>query len=89
MSETPKSTRTDKLLRGACYASLLALVLIVVSLFWPKPLAVIVAMSLGQVLGTASLAMFLFVVAAEFRRSRILDQAAPVSLKPKNEEKPQ
>lgn len=79
MSEKPKTTRTEKLLRGACYASLIALALIVVSLFYPKPLAVIVAMSLGQALGTASLAMFLFVVASEFRRSRILDQTPPPS----------
>lgn len=81
MSDAPKTTRSEMLLRGACYASLVALVLIVVSLFYPKPLAVIVAMSLGQVLGTASLAMFLFVVARDFRRSRILDQAPPVSKK--------
>lgn len=84
MSEQPITTRKEKLLRGACYASLVALVLIVVSLFYPKPLAVIVAMSVAQALGTASLAMFLFVVASEFRRSRILDQTPPSSTQKPN-----
>jgi hypothetical protein len=59
-----------------------------ISLFWPKPLAVIVAMSVGQALGTLSLAMFAYVVVAEFRKSKILEQTGPLSAEEKPEDKP-
>lgn len=88
MSATGKTSRREKLLRGACYATLLALVLMAISLFWPKPLAVIVAMSLGQVLGTLSLAMFGYVVVAEFRKSKILEQTGPLSAASTSEKSP-
>lgn len=70
---------SERKLRWACYMTLLALAMMVYSLVYPKPLPVIVAMSLSQALGTFSLLLFLIVVAADFRRARILDRKGPAS----------
>ena len=51
-----------RVLRGACWLALSALGLIVWSLLDPRPIPVIVAMSVGQVLGTLSLFAFLTLV---------------------------
>jgi hypothetical protein len=76
----PPVSKTEKKLRAACYMTLLALAMMVYSLVHPKPLPVIVAMSFSQALGTFSLFLFLVVVAADFRRSRILDRKGPASV---------
>ena len=57
-----------QILRIACYFALASLALMVWSLFDPRPIPVVVAMSVGQVLGTLSLGAFLVVVAADLRR---------------------
>lgn len=57
-----------KLLRLACLGALGALGLMTWQLFDPTVVPVIVAMSLGQVLGTASFALYLVVVAADLRK---------------------
>lgn len=59
--------RTARLLSAACAVALLALGLFVWSLLDPRPIPVIAAMSVGQVLGTASLGVFLYVVVADLR----------------------
>ncbi len=57
--------RIERRMRVACYLALVALALIAWSLLDPAPLPVIGAMSIGQVIGTASFAFFLFAVAAD------------------------
>jgi len=57
-------------LRGACILALAALALMVWSLFDPRPIPVVLAMSLGQVLGTLSLGAFLVVVIFDIRARR-------------------
>jgi hypothetical protein len=51
----------------ACVGALAALALMTWQIFDPRVWPVMVAMSLGQVLGTASLAAFAYVVVADFR----------------------
>jgi hypothetical protein len=55
------------LVRIACWCALAALALMTWSLFDPRPLPVIAAMSVGQVLGTMSFVAFLYVVAKDLR----------------------
>jgi hypothetical protein len=62
---SPRTTR--RWLVVACVSALAALALMTWQIFDPTVWAVMVAMSLGQVLGTASFAAFGFVVLAEFR----------------------
>jgi len=61
---------SSRVLRAACMLALFALGLFVWSLLDPRPIPVILAMSLGQVLGTISFAAFLLVVAYDLRRAR-------------------
>jgi cytosine/uracil/thiamine/allantoin permease len=58
-------------LRAACILALVALALMVWSLLEPTPLPVLVAMSVGQVLGTISLVMFGAVVVADMRQAHL------------------
>ena len=69
--------RFARTLRAACALSLLALGLMVWSLLDPRPLPVILAMSLGQVLGTLSLVALLLVVVADLRPFRARSAAPP------------
>jgi hypothetical protein len=55
------------ILNVACALTLTSLSLMVWSLFDPRPIPVIVSMSLGQLLGTLSLASFGYVVFADLR----------------------
>jgi uncharacterized membrane protein YbhN (UPF0104 family) len=70
---SPRSTR--RWLVVACVAALAALALMTWQIFDPTVWAVMVAMSLGQVLGTASFAAFGVVVLADFR-TRLRDAKA-------------
>ncbi|HRI65885.1 MAG TPA: hypothetical protein PK156_16675 [Polyangium sp.] len=56
------SAKVERRVRMACILALVALALIVFSLLVPKPLPVIVAMSVAQGIGTLSLVLFLLVV---------------------------
>jgi len=69
-----------RLLRAACAVALVALALMVWSLLDPTPLPVLVAMSMGQALGTVSLVMFGAVVVADLRRAHL--ERAPRSTAP-------
>ena len=62
---SPETVR--RLLSGACVAGLAALALMVWSLFDPRPIPVVAAMSIGQVLGTLSLGSFVYVVLSDVR----------------------
>jgi peptidoglycan/LPS O-acetylase OafA/YrhL len=60
--------RSLKILRIASVLALVALVLMAWSLFDPTPPPVLIALSIGQALGTASFAAYLFVVYTDLRR---------------------
>jgi hypothetical protein len=62
-----KLPSAPRILIVACLLALFALGLIVWSLLDPRPIPVIVAMSVGQVIGTLSFAAFLVVVAGDLR----------------------
>jgi hypothetical protein len=62
----------ERRVRWACFLALIALVLIALSVLVPTPLPVIVAMSAGQLIGTASLALYVFAIVADLRRARVL-----------------
>jgi hypothetical protein len=59
--------KSSRILTAACLFALLALGLMTWSLFDPRPIPVIVAMSIGQVLGTLSLVAFCCAVLADWR----------------------
>ncbi len=60
----------------ACLGALGALGLMTWQIFDPRVWPVMVAMSLGQVLGTASLAAFGYVVVTDFRARRLAERDA-------------
>ena len=68
----PKLPPSDKLLRVACVLGLLALPLMVWSVFDPTVWPVLVALTVGQALGTLSFALFLAVVARDLAVGRKL-----------------
>jgi hypothetical protein len=59
--------KSGRVLVASCGFALLAVGLMIWSLFDPRPIPVVVAMSVGQVLGTLSLAAFVYVVVADWR----------------------
>ena len=61
-------SRFPQILRIACFFALASLALMVWSVFDRRPIPVVVAMSVGQALGTLSLGAFLVVVVADLRR---------------------
>jgi peptidoglycan/LPS O-acetylase OafA/YrhL len=60
----------SRALELACALALAALALIVWSIVDPRPIPVILAMSLGQALGTVSFGAFLWVVVRDLRAQR-------------------
>jgi polyferredoxin len=68
----------ERRMRMACYLALLALGLIAWSLVDPAPLPVIGAMTVGQAIGTASFAFFLFAVVADLRPALLRVQARAI-----------
>ncbi len=61
---------TLKLLRVSAALTIIALALMVWSLLEPTPLPVMLAMSVGQGIGTIAFGLYLYVVIADFRRER-------------------
>ena len=57
----------SRTLRAACLCALAALALMTWQLFDPRVVPIIVAMSLGQILGTISFVLYLYVVVVDFR----------------------
>jgi hypothetical protein len=72
---------TGRLLACACVLALASLGLMVWSLFDPRPVPVIAAMSIGQVLGTTSLGSFVYVVLSDVR-ARLRPAAAAKTTEP-------
>lgn len=58
------------LLRVAAVLSLFGLALMMWSIFDPRPAPVVIGLSVGQVLGTASFAIYLSIVVWDLRRRR-------------------
>jgi hypothetical protein len=75
--------RGSRLLHVACVCALAALALMIWQIIDPSVWPVMVAMSLGQVLGTASFATFGYVVLADYR-SRHRGVNAPEDVMPKD-----
>jgi len=67
-SRSPEEIKIEKRVRVACVLAIVALALIIFSLLVPKPLPVIVAMSVAQAIGTLSLLVFLHVVGKDVWR---------------------
>ena len=62
--------RADRLLRVSAALTLVALALMAWSMLQPTPLPVMLAMSVGQGIGTLAFALYGYVVVADLRRSR-------------------
>lgn len=62
--------KVPHLLRIAAALSLVALALMMWSVFDPRPGPVLIGLSLGQVLGTTSFALYLSIVVWDLRRRR-------------------
>ncbi len=63
----PRLPSNEALVRVACVLALVALPLMVWSVFVPTVWPVMIALSLGQGIGTLSFVLFLFVVARDLR----------------------
>ncbi len=68
---TPTAHRS---LRYACWMTIAALAMFVWSVLDPGVIPVMIAMSVGQVLGTLATMLFLWVVLSDLRRARVLDR---------------
>ncbi len=68
-----RPSRVPHLLRVAAGMSLVALALMMWSLVDPTPAPVLIALSLGQVIGTLSFAIYLSIVVWDLRRRRRAD----------------
>jgi hypothetical protein len=66
-----KTQMYGRILRTACWLALVGIALMVWSLLVPSPMPVLVAMSVGQALGTLSLVAFLCVVVVDLRRAHL------------------
>lgn len=75
-----KTRAYERTLRAACWLALVGIALMVWSLLVPTPMPVLVAMSVGQALGTLSLMAFVFVVLADLRRAHL--ERPPVTSAP-------
>jgi peptidoglycan/LPS O-acetylase OafA/YrhL len=60
-----------RLLRLAAVCALLALGLMVWGVLDPSPMALVIAMSVGQALGTLSFALYALVVVVDLRHARV------------------
>jgi hypothetical protein len=61
-------------LRWAALSGVLSLALMVWGVLDPRPIALVVAMTAGQALGTAAFAVFLLVVLNDLRRARVFSR---------------
>lgn len=64
------AAKVGRLLRIAAVLSLVALALMMWSVFDPRPAPVLIALSLGQAIGTASFLTYLTIVVWDLRRRR-------------------
>ncbi len=81
----------EKRVRRACVVAIAALLLIAWSQVHPKPLPVVAAMTIGQVIGTLSLLLFLHAIVADLkpviariRRTPPVTEGGPLSVEAPN-----
>lgn len=67
-----RSWPLERLIKWACILALVGLALMVWSVLSPRPIPVILAMSLGQGFGTAGLVLFLVAIVADLRKAGLL-----------------
>ena len=80
------TVRRRKALVFACFLGLLALALMVYSIIDPRPIPIVLAMSVAQGIGTLSFMIYGFVVFLDLRKAKILD--IPTEDQPPEEPKP-
>ena len=82
-------TRRDRALWVACIFALCGLGLMMWSIAQPTPVPVLVALSIGQLVGTASFALYLIVVGVDLRVRQRLDaeDAREPSVPPADEDR--
>lgn len=78
-----KAIAIARVVYASCGFTLASLALMVWSLLDPRPLIVVAAMSLGQVLGTLSLGAFLYAVASDLKVRYVRAKAERESLRPR------
>ncbi len=64
---------SERILRLSCLLTILGLILFVWSVLVPTVVPVMVAMSIGQVIGTLAFAGYLYVIVGDLRRAKVLD----------------
>ncbi len=64
-----------KLLRLSAALTIIALLLMVWSMFDPTPLPVMIAMTAGQGIGTLAFAMYLYVIVQDLRKYKRVESA--------------
>lgn len=62
-----RAVRSETLVRAACWLGLVALPLMVVSVFHPTVWPVLAALSVGQGIGTLSFSLYLVAIARDLR----------------------
>jgi peptidoglycan/LPS O-acetylase OafA/YrhL len=67
------TTRREKVLRVASVCALIGLALMVWSVVDPRPLPVLLGLSVGQAIGTASFLLYLLVIASDLRLRKKLE----------------
>ena len=72
----------EKLVRVAAVLALIGLALFVWSVLDPRPVPVVVAMSVGQAIGTLSFLLYVLAFYLDLRRARVLGKGADVTEKP-------
>lgn len=79
-----------RLLRAACWLSLLGLAVMAISIVFPRPLAVIGAMSAGHAIGALALGCYLAAVIADVnRRTPNGSASVDASPSPRSETRPE
>jgi hypothetical protein len=73
---------THILVRVSGVLTIIGLALMVWSMLQPTPLPVMLAMSLGQVIGTSAFALYLFVVVRDIQRHRRAKRESLKEIKP-------
>lgn len=66
-----------RLLLAACALALVGLILVAWSVLVPKPIPVILAMTLAQILGTVSLGLYVLAIVIDLRRANVLADEVP------------
>ena len=69
-------------LRWAAVFGLLSLTLMVWGVIDPRPISLVIAMSVGQLLGTLAFGVFVLVVLTDLRKARVLSDTAPEASDP-------